>query len=179
MGRIRKPLPVKLVVPMLSREERLFKLAEEALEEHFGPVDYRKGFFPFDHTDYYRREFGEGLLRNFIAFERLVDPGDLAAIKCLTNELEMQWSIEGRRQVNLDPGYVSLAKLILATTKNHAHRVYVGRGIYAEVTLCYREGDFRPWPWTYPDYASPEYIAVFREIRAIYLSQLRAQGLTR
>ena len=99
----------------------------------------------------------------------------LAAIKLRTNELEKGWTAEGRRKVNLDSGYVSLPKLVLATTKNYDHRIYLGKGIYAEVTLHYRNGGFRPWPWTYPDYASAQYCELFAQIRRLYVSQLQQE----
>jgi hypothetical protein len=118
-----------------------------------------------------------------VAFVDLVHPGELAEIKLLTNALEMEWVVGGRarggrsrkgkRRINVDPGYVSHSKLVLATTKNHAHRIYLGQGIYAEVTLHFRDGTFRGWPWTYPDYASPPLIAIFNQIRALYVKQLR------
>jgi len=173
VGKVRLPEPVKLVVPMLAADEALFALAEEALCERYGPVDYRSPTLPFTHTDYYAREFGAGLMRRFIAFERLIDPGQLPEIKRWTNDLEARWSVEGRRRINLDPGYISLAKLVLATTKDHGHRIYVGQGIYAEVTLSFRGKDFQPWPWTYPDYASEAYRAILRAIRDVYMRQLR------
>ena len=174
MGNPIEPLPVKLVMPMLSRETRFFQLAQRALGHHFGPVDYRSPELPFEHTTYYEEEFGSELLRQFMAFERLADPGRLAQIKLLTNGLEQEWSVAGRRRINLDPGYISASKFVLATTKNHGHRIYLGQGIYAEVTLTYRDKDYRPWPWTYPDYRSEAYLAILRAIRGIYMAQLKA-----
>lgn len=176
MGQIHLPLPVKLVLPMLSNRPELFQAAEEAMVEVFGPVDYRSPQLPFTCTDYYEAEFGPGLERQFLAFERLIDPGRLAEIKLFTNQLEERWSEGGKRRINLDPGYISQAKLVLATTKDHSHRLYLGQGIYAEVTLAYRDKDFRPWPWTYPDYRSEAYLEILRTIRRIYLQQLRARG---
>jgi len=81
--------------------------------------------------------------------------------------------------VNVDPGYVSLGKLVLASTKDHAHRLYLDRGVYGEVMLTYQQGCFRPWPWTYPDYASDGYCAMFGEIRECYKAQLRGADTTR
>ena len=174
MGSPSEPLPVKLVMPMFTGEPGLFEQAERALTDHFGPVDYRSPRLPFDHTTYYEEEFGHGLVRRFIAFGELIDPGRLAEIKLLTNGLEQEWSEGGRRRINLDPSYVSRSKLVLATTKNHGHRIYLGRGIYAEVTLTYRDKDYRPWPWTYPDYRTESYREILRAIRGIYLAQLEA-----
>ncbi|MFP3895570.1 MAG: DUF4416 family protein [Anaerolineales bacterium] len=172
MGEPQKPLPVKLVMPMFSGHEALLEEAEQMLRAHFGPIDYKSLRLPFDHTTYYEQEMGSGLKRQFLAFENLIDPGSIANIKTLTNELEEQWGQNGRRRINLDPGYIAAAKLVLATTKNHGHRIYLNRGIYAEVTLIYRDGNFRPLPWTYPDYRTEAYRKIMRAIREIYMAQL-------
>lgn len=174
MGKVTAPLPVKLVMPMLGGDPLMFERAEVALLEHFGPVDYGSARLAFEHTRYYEREFGSGLQRQFLAFERLVDPGRLAEVKLLTNAMENDWGVAGQRRINLDPGYISQAKLVLATTKNHGHRIYVGQGIYAEVTLTYRDGAFRPHPWTYPDYRSEPYLEIMHAIRRIYVEQMRS-----
>lgn len=173
MGEIQEPLPVKLIASMFTNEMELFERAKAVLIETFGPVDYESGLLPFDHTAYYRPEFGEGLMRRFVTFARLIDPGQLAEIKRWTNELEMELAVEGKRRINIDPGYVSSAKLVLATTKNRAHRIYLGSGIFAEVTLHYHKKTFRAWEWTYPDYASSPYIAIFNHIRGLYMRQLK------
>ncbi len=179
MGKISQPLPVKLIIPMFSEDETLFQMAESRLQEAFGPIDYRSGTLPFEHTSYYTPEFGPGLLRKFVAFRRLVDPGSLAAIKHTTNAVEEALASDGKRRINLDPGYISQSKLVLATTKNHGHRIYLGKGIYAEVTLRYRNKAFRPWEWTYPDYRTEEYVEILEEIRSIYVDQIRARGAFR
>ena len=178
MGRIREPLPVKLIASLFAGSGELLEEVGVRLSQEFGPIDYESELLPFVHTTYYAAEFGEGLKRRFVAFVDLVHPGELAEIKLLTNALEMEWVVggrprEGKRRINVDPGYVSHSKLVLATTKNHAHRIYLGQGIYAEVTLHFRDGTFRAWPWTYPDYASPPLIAIFNRIRGLYVKQLR------
>jgi hypothetical protein len=173
MGKIKEPLSVKLIASMFTARMELLEEAKARLGQEFGPLDYESELLPFDHTTYYAAEFGENLKRRFVAFEELVHPGRLAEIKLLTNALEMEWAVGGKRRVNIDPGYVSHSKLVLATTKNHAHRIYLGQGIYAEVTLHFRDGTFRAWPWTYPDYASPSLIAIFNQIRVLYVKQLR------
>ena len=173
MGEIRTPQPVKLIASILAGQISALEEAEQDLLTAFGPGDYQSALLPFEHTDYYEAEMGPCLQRRILAFHRLVDPGELPAIKRQTNELELRWTTAGKRKVNLDPGYVSLAKLVLATTKNHGHRIYVGQGIYAEVTLGFRGGHFQSWPWSYPDYASAEYCTLFEEIRRLYLEQVR------
>jgi hypothetical protein len=173
MGTIKEPRPVKLIVSMFSGDRTLLAVATGALVNRFGTTDYESELLSFNHTSYYESEFGPGLLRQIVAFTDLVAPQRLAEIKRTTNELEMSWAVDGRRRVNLDPGYVSPSKLVLATTKDYSHRVYLGQGIYAEVTLHYRHGAFHPWEWTYPDYARPPYLEIFDQIRRIYMAQLR------
>jgi hypothetical protein len=177
MGQPKTHRPVKLIVSAFAPGDVLLAEAKRALVAEWGLADIESELLPFAHTTYYWAEFGTGLVRRIWAFERLVDPGTLAAIKLRTNELEMQWAVGDKRKVNLDCGYVSMAKLVLATTKNHGHRIYLGSGIYAEVTLRYRDGAFQPWPWTYPDYATAQYCALFAEIRRIYVAQLRKESL--
>ena len=174
MGTAREPQPVKLIASLLTGELDLLAGAREALSLAFGPIDFESELLPFDHTDYYAPEFGSGLQRQILTFARLVDPGDLPAIKCKTNDMELAMAPDGNRRVNIDPGYVSLGKMVLASTKNHAHRLYLGEGIYGEGTLTYQGGRFRAWPWTYPDYGSEHYCALFDGIRERYKAQLRA-----
>jgi hypothetical protein len=174
MGTAREPQPVKLIASLLTGDPSLLAGVKEALSRAFGPIDFESELLPFDHTDYYAPEFGPGLQRQIVTFADLVDPGDLPAIKRKTNEMEQATAPDGSRQVNIDPGYVSLGKMVLASTKNHAHRLYLGEGIYGEGTLTYQQGRFRAWPWTYPDYASDRYCALFDEIRDKYKAQLRA-----
>jgi len=173
MGTARTPTPVKLIASLLTGDPGLLPQVRAALAHAFGPTDLESEILPFDHTDYYAAEFGPALRRQIVAFERLIAPEELPAVKCQTNELEQSFAQEGRRRVNIDPGYVSLAKLVLATTKDHAHRLYLGQGIYGEVTLAYQQGRFRPWPWTYSDYASDSYCALFMEIRRRYKAHMR------
>lgn len=174
MGRIRRPMPVKLVVSMFSGQVALMDQAEAALVARYGPIDYAGPLMPFAHTDYYAREFGVGLQRRLVAFSELIDPGSLADVKVWTNDLEWRLAEGDRRRINLDPGYLSAAKLVLATTKNHAHRVYLRDGIYAEVTLSYQGKAWHTLPWTYPDYASPPYLRMVGELRARYMAQVKA-----
>jgi hypothetical protein len=119
---------------------------------------------------------GPGIQRQFISFERLVDAGTLAEMKLFTNKVEQTFTIkksEGEaRRVNLDAGYLCMAKLVLASTKDNAHRIYLRDGIYAEITLRFYRKTFQPWEWSYPDYRLPTYIAIFNQIRKIYRSQL-------
>lgn len=147
------------------------------LEQHQGPVDAVSEVWPFDMTEYYAVEMGEDLQRQFVSFQSLIDPILLPSIKILTNDLERRVCYElglptEQRRVNLDPGYLSLSKIVLATTKDFSHRMYVGNGIYAESTLHFEKGGWMAWPWTYPDYASPRYHAFFDQVRELYRAKI-------
>jgi len=181
MGAIRSPRPVQPICGLISSDPDLMRRAVALLARHCGEPDAQSELWPFDSTDYYEPEMGPGLQRMFVAFGRLMDPGGLRDLKILTNDLERRISRdlglpEQRRTVNLDPGYMALSKLVLATTKDHAHRVYLGGGIYAECTLRYEHARWVPWPWTYPDYADERYHRFFTEVRERY--QARLQDLT-
>jgi len=180
MGEIRKHPPVKLIVGMIGIDENIFSSAEESLSAKFGIIDFQSDIYPFIYTNYYIKEMGTNLLRKFIAFERLIQPEKIVEIKLFTNELEKEFLFSGtnNRKINLDPGYVTAAKLILASTKDHIHRIYLQNGIFAEITLWVENKSFQPWQWTYPDYRSQEYIQIFNEIRQLYMSQLRNYGIS-
>lgn len=175
MGIPKTPLPVKLFCGFLCADSILQTRVESELAAQFGPIDFQSPLFPFTITTYYEREMGRGLLRKFVAFSSLIDKGSLAEIKLFTNAIEQRYaSLDGKRRINIDPGYLELGKVVLATTKDRQHRIYLGKGIYAEVTLRYVGKHYRSWEWTYPDYCTPEYIETFETMRKIYQDQLAA-----
>ena len=180
MGQIKPPSPVKLIVGIIIGDSNFLVAAHRRLEERFGGIDFTSELMPFDYTPYYEKEMGRELLRQFISFDQLIPPDALASAKYFSNavEREIAETETARRRVNLDPGYISAAKLVLASTKDHAHRIHLQYGIYAENTLKFRDKTFQPWEWTYPDYRTPAYIEIFNHIRQIYLRQLRKKGLT-
>ena len=176
MARPRSAKPVKLIVGLLAGDDDLLRRATQLLVREYGPTDLESEVWPFDQTDYYEPEMGPDLKRRFLSFARLIRPDTLPEIKRHTNEIEQRIADDcllpgASRPVNLDPGYVDLGKLVLATTKDRAHRIYLGAGIYGEVTLQYRAGAWQPWPWTYPDYHSPHYHAFFKHVRDRYHAQ--------
>lgn len=181
MGNARRPALVKLFVGLLSGDADLLRRARQKLIRRFGPVDLESEIWPFTQTDYYEQEMGPNLLRQFVAFDRLIRGDQLAEIKQFTNAVEAEiaedcLALEIPRPVNLDPGYVELAKLVLASTKNATHRVYLGEGIFGEVTLHFVSGCWRPWPWTYPDFRTDHYQEYFIKLRNAYQAQLAALG---
>jgi len=173
MGTAKGHRPVKLFVGMFTQREDLFDAARTKLGEAYDAVDHISPVWPFDFTTYYVEEFGDKLLRQFVSFAELIDAARLPEIKLFTNGLEQEFASGGKRQINLDPGYIDLSKLVLATTKNHQHRIYLSQGIFAEVTLRFTRKSFRPWEWTYPDYRTDHYIQFFNQVRQTYLEQLR------
>jgi len=147
--------------------------AENALEEAFGTIDLRSKRIPFDQTSYYQQEMGDELVREWVSLKQLVQQDEIADAKLTTNRLEERSARpDGSRSVNLDPGYILPSRLVLATTKDFAHRIYLAKGIYAEVTLIYREGEFQPLEWTYPDYRQAAALDFFQRVRTAYLAQL-------
>ncbi len=176
MGQARDPQPVKSFVGILTAHVSLLPEVDELLRERLGPIDVDSETLDFDYTRYYEKEMGSGLKRRFLGFERLAHPDTLVETKLFTNELERKLSEEGRRRVNLDPGYLTAARVVLASTKDYAHRLYLGRGIYGEVTLVYQERGFQALPWTYPDYRSEPYHQFFRRLRRAYLAQTGTKG---
>ena len=174
MGTARSYTPEKLVIAALLSEEALLVPVRAAVEERLGPIDYVSPLLPFDFTHYYEAEMGPRLSRAFLSVEPLVDPALLASFKDTTNGIEELFAVAGRRRVNLDPGMLSQSRFVLASTKDSSHRVPVGHGIFAEITLVYEHGRFRPVEWTYPDYASEPYRDILGGIRARYAAELRS-----
>ena len=174
MGEPQPHADVCLVVGMLTAFPVLFSRAATALSERFGPVIRESETLAFDFTTYYEPRMGRGIKRKFFTFERLVAPERMAEIKLRTNDLERRLAgpeFPVPRPINLDPGYVTHSKLVLATTKDYSHRIYLGQGIYAEVTLRFVGGHFEPMPWTYPDYRTEGYRAFFDEVRADFMKR--------
>jgi hypothetical protein len=161
MGVTKKPLPVRLVIGFLAANEKLASEARQKLIERFGEVDLEMQPIPFNHTNYYKNELGENPIRSFLSFENRIEREAIAGIKLETNEMEKIWN----RAVNLDPGYMTLGQFFLATTKDQRHRIYLGQGIFAEVTLYFENGHFHPFDWTYPDYKSKSYITFLEKAR--------------
>jgi hypothetical protein len=177
MGQVREVEPVKLFVGMLSAYPGAFADAESALADALGPVDLRSDLFAHEFTEYYRDEMGHPLVRYFIALRDLIAPDELAGIKRLTNEIENRmaggsdWPVA--RPVNLDPGYIAPSKLVLASTKDFSHRIYLDDGIFAEITLLYKHGKWQDLEWTFPDFRTPAYHDFFTRVRARLMEQRR------
>ncbi len=176
MSRPQTPKPAKLVIGFFLKEKDLVVPVIKALIEKFGPVDIVSSWLPFNFTTYYEPEMGAGLQRRLLSFTTLIMPDELPGIKLATNKLENEFSSpDGKRSLNIDPGYIALCHLILATGKAFTHRPYLRDGIYADLTLVYRGGRFQTLEWTFPDYGSEEMLKILTMLRARYFEQLKKQ----
>lgn len=186
VSHITNPKPVKLFVGMLSNEITLFNELKERLKDIFGSIDTESPVWEWGHTDYYSKEMGTDLKREFIFFEKLISPEIISDVKLKTIEFENQYlnpplsplsnggqrGVGGRR-INIDPGYLDSAKVVLVSTKDFSHRIYLGNGIYGEVTLIYSKGDYQILPYTYPDFRTGKYLDIFKKARELYRKKIR------
>ena len=172
MSILLKPQKVKLITSIFSSSMDILEKAERNLSEAFGNFDFKSILFFFDKTRYYEKEMGWPLYRFFYAFKSLIDPGDLPDIKIKTNDIESTYMGNTGRKINIDPGYISPERLVLATGKNFTHRIYLAKGIYADLTLIFQKGKFLPLPWTFPDYASVELREMFAYLRKLYMNAI-------
>jgi hypothetical protein len=168
------------VVAAFSRYPAALVWAAQRLVARYGTIALASPPFDFRDTAYYEATMGAGLHKQFLAFDQLRDPASLVEMKLETNALEAEYAGLGEhaepRPLNLDPGYLTLAKLVLASTKDHAHRIYLGEGIYAEVTLHYKHGAWQTAEWTFPDYRRAEYHRFFLRCREAYQQRLRQES---
>jgi len=167
------PDKVLLISSLFSPDRGVIDRVLARISEQYGPIERISEEMFFDRTRYYEREMGWPLYRRFISFEALISPETLVEVKLTTHAIENDYLNQGNRLINIDPGYISPERLILATGKNYVHRVYLGKGIYADLTLLFKRGSFRPLEWTYRDYSAPEMIAYFNELRHAYMEKLR------
>ena len=178
MGEIRNTQPALLLIAVSSRYDQALAWTARRCSLEFGPQCQQSEIFDFTETDYYQTTMGTELKKQFLTFQTLIDPGGLPQIKRISNDLEQEYAQLQEhpepRPLNLDPGYITLAKLVLASTKDHAHRIYLGQGIYAEITLHYRHGKWRHHPWTFRDYRRADYHEFFDTCRDYVLRHRQA-----
>lgn len=169
----KQPDPAKLVISLFMNDKAVFTSVLPELEAGFGPVDLVSPWLAFDYTDYYFREMGSPLFRRIVAFKNLIRQSALADIKHTTNALEAAFLRDGRRNLNIDPGYLLLSRFILATGKDFSHRIYLKDGIYADLTLVFRQGAYHGFEWTYPDYAGEQIHDFLLRVRENYALDLK------
>lgn len=167
------PKPAKLIVGFFLQDKSLAADVARDLSIRLGPVDIISPWLKFDFTSYYEKEMGAPLYRRLMVFRQHVQQTRLVDIKHVTNELEIKYQHGDGRRVNIDPGYLLPERLVLATGKNFTHRIYMGDGIYADLTLIFQKGAFRTLPWTYPDYADRRLIDFLTLVRNKYMLELK------
>ncbi len=168
-----EPKPAKLVIGLILKDRALFEPLVAELSAEFGVVDMVSAWLPFDYTSYYEPEMGTPLFRRMLTYKNLIDQDKLAEIKLTTNRLEQTHLQNDKRRVNIDPGYLLYERFVLASGKNFSHRIYVGSGIYADLTLIYQRGRFEKLPWTYPDYADKPVQEFLIRVRNKYAVDLK------
>ena len=178
MGQINQPVPVMLLLALFSRHEGALDWARQRGIQTWGPLALASEVFAFEETDYYTASMGEGLKKQFFVFEKFIDPARLPEIKHQTNQWELDYKDSQnwpeQRPLNLDPGYLTEAKLVLASTKDHHHRLYLSQGIFAECTLHYQSKKWQSRPWTYPDYQRADFQEFFTRCREYLRERIRS-----
>jgi hypothetical protein len=172
MGKIKPPELALLFVSTLYHSEDIFNQAKGILENNLGDILFVSPSLTWDYSSYYKDEIGWPLFRQIIFFKTAIDPGSLVDIKLKTNEIESALLFNSKRRINLDPGYLTLSKVVLASTKNYAHRLYLGKGIYGEITLIYRDETYSPHIFTYRDYQDKSHIDIFMQAREMLKKML-------
>ncbi|MDY6905643.1 MAG: DUF4416 family protein [Thermodesulfobacteriota bacterium] len=167
------PDPAKLVIGIFTGEKKILEAVASALVDRFGEIDLISKWLAFDFTDYYTNEFGAPLYRRVFSFKKLIAQADLAVIKHATNAIERSFTKTYSRRINIDPGYMLRERFVLATGKNYAHRIYIGDGIYADLTLVFQKQAFQSLPWTYPDYRDEQLQAFLMQVRDRYLVDMK------
>ena len=169
-----EPKPAKLVIGLIMKDRALFDQLSNELAAAFGAVDIVSAWMSFGYTSYYESEMGTPLFRRLLTFNKLINQDELPDIKLATNRLEQSFARNGKRRVNIDPGYLLYERFVLASGKNFSHRIYIAGGIYADLTLIYQRGRFEKLPWTYPDYADEPITQFLTQVRKKYAVDLKA-----
>lgn len=170
----RHPIPVKFFCAFLYSDNARQQKALNTLSRRYGTFDYVSTPIPFTFTEYYTPEMGPRLYRQFVSFTKLRKQDHFARIKEWCVSLEKKLSIKNKRTVNIDPGYIGESKVVLTTTKDFSHRIYIGKKMFAEITLLYarKQKTYTDLPWTFPDYRTDAYKSILLAIRTLYTSQL-------
>lgn len=169
--------PVLPFIGVLYRDEGTLSQAVEKLRSFLSPFDLKSEVISFSYTDYYENEMGAGILRCWLACTKLSDPADLAGWKLRTDKIERELSTDGRRRINLDPGFVGLSKVVLASLKDHPQRIPLHAGVYAEIELIFNNGEWDDLPWTYWDYADTPAKDFLRRVRSELYRRLKGENL--
>ncbi|MBW1649266.1 MAG: DUF4416 family protein [Deltaproteobacteria bacterium] len=173
MSVLKEPALAKLIIGFFLNNKSIAGYIINRLQNLFGDIDIISSWFDFDFTNYYEIEMSSPLFRRMVVFKKLIKQNDITDIKLAVNNLEKEEAYRNKRRVNIDPGYMLAERFVLATGKNFSHRIYIGKKIYADLTLIYQKDGFSFLPWTYPDYKSPELIDFLGIVRKKYMLDLK------
>jgi len=176
MSKLIEPPRVKLIIGLIFKTSSPIEKCIMNLQKRFGQVDFKSDPLAFDYTSYYEEEMGRELSRIIISYERLIKRDKLLNVKVTCSKLEQKYSKNGNREINIDPGYIAAEHLILATGKGFYHRPYLGKGVYADLTLVFKNKEFIPLEWTYPDYRTYTLRNLFKRIREKYMNELQKES---
>lgn len=174
MAEVKTVLPVKYFVAVLFKNEEHLREGLLLLETRWGGFDIEGSDHEFDVTDYYEPEMGKPLFRRLVSFEKLITPVEIVDMKLECNRIEDELSSEGRRRVNLDAGYLDHNKVLLASAKEAGQKIYLDRGIYADLAGRYRGGRYQPFEWSFPDFRDGRYDEELLLMRSRYLEQVKS-----
>jgi len=177
MSHLVEPRPVKIIFSVIFNRSADISLLKKKIDEQFGEIDYESEKIDFDKTNYYTREMGTNLCRKIFSKKQILKRDEIVEIKIKTNQIEEQTSLNNKRIFNIDPGYLAEEHFVLSTGKGYAHRPYLGKGVYADLTLIYKDKRFNELEWTYPDYKTLVIQNMLKEIRKIYLDNLREEKI--
>lgn len=147
-----EPRKVRLFCGVLYSDLSVLEKIKIELEKKFGLILSESEAYMFDFTDYYEKEIGGNLKKKFLVFKKLIDPGKISSIKLFTNKLEDKFSVNGKRKVNLDPGYFDVNKLVLGSAKESTNKIYIGKGIYTDITYFFKNDNVQETERTFPDF---------------------------
>ncbi|MFH1762376.1 MAG: DUF4416 family protein [bacterium] len=167
------PWKVKLFCGLLWKKPAVFDLTLKLLGNKYGEQDCISQVYRFDVTNYYESELGEQINRSFVSFNRLINPQDLPGIKLETNGIEEEYTVNGKREINIDPGYMDYDKMVLASAKQGPYKLYLDQGIWGDLTLHYEKGKFIALPWAFADFKDGRYEKYFLGVRQRYKSGLK------
>ncbi len=174
MRRISKIEPVKPFLGILYHEKSALDEALQRIGNELNPVERLSDSFSFHETDYYEDEMGLDLLRTFAVLQNVIDPSEIKQYKRYCFDLESELARDGKRPINLDPGYINYYHLVLTSVKTLPHKIYLGDGVFAEIEMIYKNKQFQPMDWAYADYR--KYTGVFLQFRKRYVEQMREEG---
>jgi len=174
MASILPPPPVKYFVAALFHDSNALDRVRPLLQQHWGSVDFEGSNHHFDVSNYYEPEMGDPLQRRILSFEKPADPTMLVEMKLACNEIENALAVGGKRIVNCDAGYLDHNKVVLASAKEAGQKIYLDKGIYADLAGRYKADKYQPFEWSFPDFKDGRYDSELLAIRALYMAQLKS-----